>query len=445
MKFIQFSGSKGITSKTSNKTTYCQHGIFECPICKAHVERTLSIGKRNKSCGNKECRKAAGNFRGTLHPSSKELISTNPYYTNIASIHATLRNDTSISLDDSWKKLSLFFKDVIEDYTKFRNEHKSSRMSFKIPDKSLDVSRDNFEFTVYTRNHTKIKKYIPTGTAVSYLYILECKEMYKIGIATDVARRVQHLKTGNPFDINVLLSIKVKSATTLEAFLHALYSDKRVSGEWFDLTVDDIQEITEYIHTTVNDGLWNGDELIKHQTISSSSHRFLDATERAKTIEDAYVSALSGPTASTIREDVTAIPTVPKKLYKRKKKDSPLYHSWNTMKNKCKRGFTYDEDWDDFFKFEEDLINSYKTIANPVMTVEGNHYNITTVAFIDRGDFNSKTAAVAAMKDDKVVATYQSIKEAAKAVNGTPAHITACCKGNRKKHAGYSWSYLDNQ
>lgn len=44
-------------------------------------------------------------------------------------------------------------------------------------------------------------------------------------------------------------------------------------------------------------------------------------------------------------------------------------------------------------------------------------------------------------KYGNVVATYSSIAEASKAVNGYTSHITNCCKGRRNTHKGFSWRY----
>jgi hypothetical protein len=42
-----------------NKATSRRWGVFECPICKCEVEKDLTHGKRNKTCGNNSCRTAA--------------------------------------------------------------------------------------------------------------------------------------------------------------------------------------------------------------------------------------------------------------------------------------------------------------------------------------------------------------------------------------------------
>lgn len=65
MKLLKTIGSRA-ESKSSIRTK--QFGLFECPNCKDTVERPLSHGKRNKSCGKKECR------RSLMSPTNKQKI-----------------------------------------------------------------------------------------------------------------------------------------------------------------------------------------------------------------------------------------------------------------------------------------------------------------------------------------------------------------------------------
>ena len=43
----------------------------------------------------------------------------------------------------------------------------------------------------------------------------------------------------------------------------------------------------------------------------------------------------------------------------------------------------------------------------------------------------------------KIIATYNSIQQAARLNNLSASHITACCKGKRNSIGGYFWSYVD--
>jgi hypothetical protein len=66
---------------------------------------------------------------------------------------------------------------------------------------------------------------------------------FKIGMATDVERRLDEMQVGNPRKLRIRASIKLedqKQAQTMERCLHHLAEKKfkRVRGEWFRLYGD---------------------------------------------------------------------------------------------------------------------------------------------------------------------------------------------------------------
>ena len=70
MKLIKTTDSK---PESINSTRLKRYGLFECPVCKCYVERPLSHGKRNKSCGKKECRKATFTGSNTVFYTGKPI------------------------------------------------------------------------------------------------------------------------------------------------------------------------------------------------------------------------------------------------------------------------------------------------------------------------------------------------------------------------------------
>ena len=67
------------------------------------------------------------------------------------------------------------------------------------------------------------------------------KKLYKIGYTRrDVETRVRELKTGNAADLFIVESFKSKWGTKIESQIHRRFRNKKVNGEWFDLTEDDI-------------------------------------------------------------------------------------------------------------------------------------------------------------------------------------------------------------
>ena len=67
------------------------------------------------------------------------------------------------------------------------------------------------------------------------------KGAIKIGVASDLAKRLETLQTGNPFELKVLATIPCSSeqhAYDLERRMHKLFASKRIRGEWFCGTIN---------------------------------------------------------------------------------------------------------------------------------------------------------------------------------------------------------------
>ena len=82
---------------------------------------------------------------------------------------------------------------------------------------------------------------------MAFVYVISNGKLYKIGIATNVRSRLSGLQTGSTTDLSVVRQFEVGNAIALEAELHALMREKRVRGEWFDLTDNDLNRIDEYV------------------------------------------------------------------------------------------------------------------------------------------------------------------------------------------------------
>jgi hypothetical protein len=78
-----------------------------------------------------------------------------------------------------------------------------------------------------------------------YTYIIKTVDLYKIGRAVDPHKRIQSFECGNPY-IEIVKIMKGNH----ESYLHRKFSDKRVKGEWFRLTDEDIATIQEKPRTT---------------------------------------------------------------------------------------------------------------------------------------------------------------------------------------------------
>ncbi len=82
-------------------------------------------------------------------------------------------------------------------------------------------------------------------TAGEYLYLVTDGNAVKIGFTTKIKERIDQLQTGNPNLLTLIQKFKIKEPRKLEAFLHSQYAHKRLIGEWFKLSQDEICKIYE--------------------------------------------------------------------------------------------------------------------------------------------------------------------------------------------------------
>jgi hypothetical protein len=74
----------------------------------------------------------------------------------------------------------------------------------------------------------------------------EGRRLYKIGYTRrDVSKRIKELKTGNGSEMYVIDSFKSKWGTKIESQLHRIFKNKKVNGEWFDLTDEDVKSFMD--------------------------------------------------------------------------------------------------------------------------------------------------------------------------------------------------------
>lgn len=92
----------------------------------------------------------------------------------------------------------------------------------------------------YNRPHV-----VPTRTSKpGYVYLLKSPlGAYKIGKTSNPDNRIKTFSVKLPFEVEYTCVIKCVDMNELEKRLHAKFADKRINGEWFALTTDDIEYI----------------------------------------------------------------------------------------------------------------------------------------------------------------------------------------------------------
>lgn len=88
-----------------------------------------------------------------------------------------------------------------------------------------------------------------------YLYLIQhnnIPEYTKIGFTTDIEKRIKSLQTASPTGVKVIYLVESEYAYKLEQALHKRYSSKNSNLEWFKLTVEDIEDIINWIESQKN-------------------------------------------------------------------------------------------------------------------------------------------------------------------------------------------------
>lgn len=76
-----------------------------------------------------------------------------------------------------------------------------------------------------------------------YIYLFQSGNLYKIGTAVDVPKRLKSVQTGSPNTVVCLHQIPSDDPYRAEKFLHLTFGAKRIRNEWFELSEADVNWI----------------------------------------------------------------------------------------------------------------------------------------------------------------------------------------------------------
>lgn len=88
---------------------------------------------------------------------------------------------------------------------------------------------------------------------IGYLYIVKTKEYMKIGISKMPEQRINLIKTDNPYQVDIVMVMKVPFVYESEQAFHKILKDKgyHVRGEWFEYN----SNVVDYILAVLFDNL----------------------------------------------------------------------------------------------------------------------------------------------------------------------------------------------
>jgi hypothetical protein len=84
--------------------------------------------------------------------------------------------------------------------------------------------------------------YEPISGVVYFIRNVETG-LTKIGFTTDLINRIYNLSLEHKAEMKLIHYISTYDSATLESVMHDIFLDKKVMGEWFNLTDEDIYRI----------------------------------------------------------------------------------------------------------------------------------------------------------------------------------------------------------
>ena len=83
------------------------------------------------------------------------------------------------------------------------------------------------------------------------IYLIRCRKFIKIGVADDVPKRLATLQIGNPYRMTVRsVSKPTVHWKAVEELLQKAHGGNRIGGEWFLLSVDEVNRLSAVIENT---------------------------------------------------------------------------------------------------------------------------------------------------------------------------------------------------
>ena len=90
---------------------------------------------------------------------------------------------------------------------------------------------------------------LPSRRIDGFVYIITDGEYYKIGITSAwVDKRMSEIQTFNPKALRLVYKKKIGFYFDYEHLLHKIFDSKRLRGEWFTLTEEDLSYAKDVIN-----------------------------------------------------------------------------------------------------------------------------------------------------------------------------------------------------
>jgi hypothetical protein len=83
--------------------------------------------------------------------------------------------------------------------------------------------------------------------AFAHIYVMRSLDLHKVGISTDIQKRLDQLRAANPHGVDLVFKKRLEKrfALGVERIIHAELREAAKGREWFAASIDEILEAVE--------------------------------------------------------------------------------------------------------------------------------------------------------------------------------------------------------
>ncbi|MBJ6119136.1 GIY-YIG nuclease family protein [Pontibacter sp. BT310] len=154
-------------------------------------------------------------------------------------------------------------EEIIEKYS---SENENLRWAKSMPD-MFNIESDFIQLNEYAKNYVRSNNLLNTfqdildqarnivipkqekkpTNQIGYIYLIKSELGYKIGKTKNIRQRSNLFSVKLPFDFEFEDYKKCLNYHEVEIELHEKFANKRINGEWFELSLSDVNEIKNFL------------------------------------------------------------------------------------------------------------------------------------------------------------------------------------------------------
>jgi hypothetical protein len=159
----------------------------------------------------------------------------------------TRKSEPTTAQSPDWIQIEVDYRAGIKTLRQIADEHSISHVAINKRAKRDGWTRD-IAAKIQAKQGVPLAPKDEMSTA-GFVYVIfidsGVRRFYKIGMAKRFDARFDQHQCASPFDICVAICYFTGNMRLEEKYLHAQFSEKRVRGEWFELTGEDLVVITQ--------------------------------------------------------------------------------------------------------------------------------------------------------------------------------------------------------